>query len=530
MLQIPIFHVNGEYPEAVAQVVDLAMDFRRNFRRDVVIDMYCYRLRGHNEGDEPSFTQPLLYRRIHKQPSVRENYLEHLLELRDLSRDEAEQIAADRRTRLEEELTTARSDDYDGSPQAFGGLWEGYTGGREDRQPDVRTGVEADRLADLLARQTELPPGFRPHPKIERAIRRRREMVEGSRPLNWSAAEALAFASLAVEGCRVRLTGQDSERGTFSQRHAVLHDFDKGQEYVPLRHVCDGQAPIEIFNSPLSEAGVLGFEYGYSLDAPDTLVIWEAQFGDFANAAQVIIDQFIASAEDKWRRLSGLVLLLPHGFEGQGPEHSSARLERFLLLAAEDNLQVVVPTTPAQYFHVLRRQALRRWRKPLVVMTPKSLLRHPRAVSTLADLEGRAFERVIPDETDAVPEKVRRLLLCCGKLYYELDETRQQMGRDDVAIIRIEQLYPFPADVLTNALAEYRDGTPSFWVQEEPENMGAWRYLKDAAGERLCGRFPLSGVTRPASASPATGSKRSHKVEQSRVLDRAFGGPAERSS
>lgn len=524
MLQIPIFHVNGEYPEAVAQVIDLAMDFRREFRRDVVVDMYCYRLRGHNEGDEPSFTQPVLYDRIEKQKSVRENYLEHLLELHGMSRDEGEQIAVECRRKLEDELQTARSDNYTHDTASFDGIWQGYEGGHEENVPDVDTGVDADRLAEFLRQQTRFPDDFQPHPKIQRALKRRIEMADGKRPLDWSAAESLAFASLATEGYRIRLTGQDSERGTFSQRHAVLHDRNDGHNYTPLQHLADDQAPVEICNSPLSEAGVMGFEYGYSLDFPAGLIMWEAQFGDFVNAAQVLIDQFLASAEDKWRRLSGLVLLLPHGFEGQGPEHSSARLERFLLLAAEDNIQVAAPTTPAQYFHLLRRQAIRRWRKPLIVMTPKSLLRHSEAVSSLDELQNESFRRVLPDERDGNPEEVRRVLLCTGKIYYELIEARREMQRADVAIVRVEQLYPLAADDLAEMLAPYADETPVFWVQEEPENMGAWRFIRISYGDRLLNRFPLTCVSRPASASPATGSKTSHKLEQAELIAKAFGG------
>ena len=376
MLQSPIFHVNGEHPEAVAQVMRLAMDFRREFRRDVIIDMYCYRLRGHNESDEPSFTQPLMYRAIEKRKSVRASYVDHLVQLGGITREEAEHIVEQTRERLEKELATARSDEYKPRVLDFGGLWRRYVGGPESDVPDVETGAAPERLAQLLEAQTHFPEDFTPHPKIVMGLKRRKAMAAGEAPLDWSAAESLAFASLAADGYRVRMTGQDVERGTFSQRHAVLHDVKNGKTYVPLQHVAEDQGPVEIWNSSLSEAGVLGFEYGYSLDWPDGLVLWEAQFGDFVNAAQVIVDQFIASAEDKWRRLSGLVMLLPHGFEGQGPEHSSARLERFLLMSAEDNLQVTYPTTPAQYFHLLRRQVLRPWRKPLIVMTPKSLLRH----------------------------------------------------------------------------------------------------------------------------------------------------------
>jgi 2-oxoglutarate dehydrogenase E1 component len=393
-------------------------------------------------------------------------------------------------------------------------------GGPEAEVKDVKTGVPKKRLAELLKKLATVPKDFHPHPKIEKWLEARREMASGKRPLDWSTAEALALATLAAEGYRVRLTGQDSERGTFSQRHAVLHDFENAGRHVPLRHVAKGQGPVDIHNSPLSEAGVLGYEYGYSLDCPDGLIVWEAQFGDFVNAAQVIVDQFIASAEDKWRRLSGIVLLLPHGFEGQGPEHSSARLERFLTLAAEDNIQVVYPTTPAQYFHCLRRQVLRPWRKPLVVMTPKSLLRHPRVVSSLEDLGRGGFERVLPDAGGG--KKARRVLMCSGKIFHELAARREELERDDVAIVRLEQLYPLRKDTLRKALAGYRDGTPVIWVQEEPENMGAWRFLRTEFGERLFDRHPLSHVSRPASSSPATGSASSHKLEQARLLNQAF--------
>lgn len=527
MLQIPIFHVNGEDPEAVAQVVRLALDFRREFQRDVVIDMYCYRRRGHNEGDEPGLTQPVMYHLIQQSDSVRDNYLDRLLLLGEVSVDEAEQISEQCRAALEKELEEARSREY--VPQVEGpvGIWTGYTGGPAENADDVPTGVEPDRLAKLLAAQAETPPDFHPHPKIARWLNLRREMADGRRELDWAAGEALAFASLTVAGHRIRFTGQDCARGTFSHRHAVLYDFLDNHPWMPLAHlapaVAPSQAPVEICNSPLSEAGVLGFEYGYSLDCPDGLVIWEAQYGDFCNVAQVIIDQFIVSAEDKWRRLSGLVLLLPHGLEGQGAEHSSARLERFLSLAAADNIQVVCPTTPAQYFHLLRRQVLRRWRKPLVVMTPKSLLRHASAVSSLADCATGSFQNVIPDSQPPAPNRTGHILLCSGKVYYDLARRRDELKRDDVGLIRIEQLYPFPEAELRDALATFRDGTRVVWVQEEPENMGAWPFLRMRCGEKLFGRLPLSGLSRPASASPATGSTASFKREQERLLSAAFG-------
>ena len=520
MLQGPIFHVNGEDPEAVAQVVQVAMDFRSTFKRDVFIDMYAYRRLGHNEGDEPSFTQPLLYRAIKERKPVREGYLEHLLKLNEITREEADQIAAQRRENLEQELSAAHSPDYRPPTEALRGIWSDYAGGTESESAEAKTGVDVKILAALLAAQTQLPKDFHPHPKIERFMETRREMAQGRQPLDWSAAEALAFASTAAEGHRIRLSGQDSGRGTFSQRHAILYDFEDGHTYIPLQHLAANQAPVDIWNSPLSETGVLGFDYGYSLDCPEGLILWEAQYGDFANAGQVIIDQFIVSAEDKWRRLSGLVLLLPHGFEGNGPEHSSARLERFLALAAEQNIQVVYPTTAAQYFHVLRRQVLQRWRKPLVIMTPKSLLRDPRVSSSLEECANGQFQKIIPDTQPG--KDAQRILLCTGKVYYDLEEHRKKMKRSDVAIVRLEQLYPIGEQLLQNTLAGYRAGTPVMWVQEEPENMGAWRYLRAQFGDTLCGHFPFKGVYRPQSASPATGSSNCHKQEQAELVAEAF--------
>ena len=521
MLQIPIFHVNGEDPEAVAQVVSLAMDFRREFQRDVVIDMYCFRRRGHNEADEPAFTQPALYRAIDRRPSVHESYLERLLKLGEITADEAQAIVEQQQAKLAADLTVAKSDEFVHRSD-IGGVWAFYIGGREREAADVDTGMPREVLVDLLRKLVELPDGFQPHAKIRRFLDGRLQMAAGEAPLDWSAAEALALGSLATQGIRVRFTGQDSQRGTFSHRHAVIHDAVTDETWCSLEHLTPDQAPVEIYNSPLSEAGVLGFEYGYSLDCPDGLVMWEAQFGDFINAAQVVIDQFIVSAEDKWNRLSGLVMLLPHGFEGQGPEHSSARLERFLLLAAKDNIQVVQPTTPAQLFHCLRRQVLRVWRKPLVVMTPKSLLRHPGCVSSLEELASGEFHRVITDTSGTQPADIRRVLLCTGKMAYELEKRRQELGRRDVAIIRVEQLYPLPRRPLEEAIANYAAGTPVVWVQEEPENMGAWRFLRIHLGETLCGQYPFSGVCRQSAASPATGSKKSHDLEQNELLTAAF--------
>ena len=375
--------------------------------------------------------------------------------------------------------------------------------------------------ACVLTAPTVVPSDFPPHKTIERLFDQRREMAAGKRPLDWGTAELLAFATLVTSGMRVRMSGQDAERGTFSQRHSVLHDVEDGHSFMPLSALSPDQAPIEIVNSALSEAGVLGFEYGYSLDWPGGLVLWEAQFGDFGNAAQVIIDQFLVSAEDKWKRLSGLVLLLPHGFEGQGPEHSSARLERFLMLAAEDNIQIAQPSTPAQHFHLLRRQVLRPWRKPLVVFSPKSLLRHPRCISSLEECVSGKFARVIGDDR-VVPGAVKRVLMCSGRVYYDLVQRREELARDDIAVVRIEQFYPLPAGLVREALEPFREGVPVVWVQDEPENMGAWRHLAARFGARLLDRHPLSVLCRAESASPATGSPSAHKLEQQAILEKAF--------
>jgi 2-oxoglutarate dehydrogenase E1 component len=527
MLQSPIFHVNGEDPEAVAQTVRLALDFRHTYHRDVVIDMYSYRRRGHNESDEPSFTQPLLYEQIRRRKTVREGYLDHLITLGGISREAADRIDQERREALEKVFQEMRGEE-NGQHVVRNGVttvaWKGYRGGPESVVPEVDTAVNRERLAALLASQAEVPAGFTPHRKIERLLDLRRQMATGEKPLDWAAAEALAFASLATEGRRVRLSGQDSERGTFSHRHAVLHDVTTGARHTPLQHLAADQAPVEIVNSALSEAGVLGFEYGYSLNFPDALVMWEAQFGDFINAAQVIVDQFIATSEGKWRFLSGLVLLLPHGLEGMGPEHSSGRMERFLNLAAEDNIQVAQPTTPAQLFHLLRRQVLRPWRKPLIVFTPKSMLRSPEVVSTLDDLAGGAFQRILPDAGGtAGAAKVREIVFCSGKVYYDLAATRDRLGRDDLAVLRLEQVYPLPTKLLEEALAPYPHDVRVRWVQEEPANMGAWPHLRLRFGERLVGRYLFDGVCRPESASPATGSLASHRLEQQILMERVFG-------
>ncbi len=525
MLQIPIFHVNGEDPEAVAQALRLAIDFRTKFQRDAVIDMYCYRRLGHNEFDEPSFTQPLMYKAVRSRPSVRASYLKHLLSLGEVRKEEAEQVEQEAHVYYEAELQAAEGPEYVHPQTSMQGMWSNYRGGPESRAEEPETGVPVERLAALLRKMTEVPPGFSLHPKIESMVlKTRREMADGTRPLDWGTAELLSLASLITEGYPLRFSGQDSGRGTFSQRHAILHDFETGLPYNTLAHLQPHQPQVEIVNSPLAEGGVLGFDYGYSLDHPDGMVIWEAQFGDFSKAAQVIIAQFICSAEDKWGRLSGIVMLLPHGFEGQGPEHSSARLERYLTLAAEDNMQIVYPSSAGQFFHLLRRQMLRTWRKPLVVMTPKKLLRDESATASLADLSTGRFRRVLADDGFADPSKVERILLCSGKIYYELDKVRKENGRRDVAILRVEQFYPLPTEELSESLKPYRDGTQAIWVQEEPENMGAWRFLRVHYGERLLQRFPFAGISRPSSASPATGSFKSHQIEQEQVISDAFGG------
>jgi 2-oxoglutarate dehydrogenase E1 component len=518
MLQAPIFHVNGEDPEAVAHVVRLALDFRREFQSDVFIDMYGYRRLGHNETDEPSFTQPVLYHEIEKRKSVRENYFEQLKKLNGISAEESEKIARERRDKLENELAAAKNDGCKKSEPC--GIWKNYSGGAES-EDEIKTGIAPEKISGLLRKLSEVPENFHLHPKLERGLQARREMADGKTPLDWAAAELLALASLAAENFRIRLTGQDTARGTFSHRHAIFYDHENGTPFSPLQHLSDKQAPVEIVNSPLSEAGALGFEYGYSLDCPNGLTIWEAQFGDFVNAAQVILDQFISSAEDKWNRLSGIVLLLPHGFEGMGAEHSSARLERFLALAAEDNIQIAQPTTPAQYFHLLRRQALRNWRKPLVVLTPKSLLRHPKVISPLEDFSTGKFQRILPD--DLKPESVKRILLCTGKIYYELLAYREKEKRNDVAIFRLEQLYPLRDALLEKTLQPFAEKIPVLWVQEEPQNMGAWRFLHEKFGKHLFGRWPFAVVSRHESASPATGSHGAHQLEQKHLIERAFG-------
>lgn len=521
MLQIPIFHVNGEDPESVAQVVQLAMEFRREFKRDVVIDVYCYRRLGHNESDEPRFTQPMMYKLIDAKPTIRDSYLNRLMKMNEVTREEADMIAERRKEELQREFDAAQSETYKPDLQTMAGQWTEYTGGPEPVE-DTETGVALGKLSYVIQKLSTIPDSFNLNPKLKRVFQQRREMGEGKRPVDWATAELAAFGSLLIEGHRVRLSGQDCGRGTFSQRHAVLHDTEDGSRYNVLADLADDQAAVEIINSPLCEAGVLGFEYGYSLDHPDGLICWEAQFGDFWNVAQVIVDQFITSAEDKWHRLSGITMLLPHGFEGAGPEHCSARVERFLMLTAENNIQVCVPTTASQYFHLLRRQVKRPWRKPLVVLTPKSMLRENLSMSNLDDLSVGTFQRVLGDEKLGPGCKVERVLLGTGKIMLELLKLRDEQHRDDIGIIRLEQLYPLPLTQLEAALDHVPDGTPVYWVQEEPSNMGAAQFIKVNFGDSLFGRWPLSFIARAESASPSTGSKKMHKIEQEELWERAL--------
>jgi 2-oxoglutarate dehydrogenase E1 component len=533
MMKTPVFHVNGEDPEAVVQVTLLAIDYRQRFQQDVVIDMYCYRKYGHNEGDEPRYTQPEMYSVIDRKPTVRKVYVGKLLELGQITESQAEEIVQKRRAELAAQLKDVREKGFSAASYSMGGVWAGYRGGLDTSVPDVATAVPQDRLLGLAQKLASIPEGFKAHPKVLPILQTRLDKVLANEPFDWGTAEALAYATLLDEGVPVRISGQDVRRGTFSHRHAVLFDAETGEPYAPHSSVCRGNARFDIFNSPLSEAGVLGFDFGYSLDFPDALVIWEAQFGDFLNGAQVIIDQFLTSSEDKWGRLSGMVLYLPHGYEGQGPEHSSARLERFLTNSAEDNIQVCNLTTPAQLFHALRRQILRPWRKPLVIMTPKSMLRVAatskgphRPVSTTDDLTSGGFQRVIGDVgvgNGAVvdPKKTKKVLLCTGKVYYDLAIAREAQGRDDVAILRLEQLYPIGKD-LVDALAAYPDGTPLIWVQEEPLNFGSWYFILANVPGLLGGRLPLSVVARDPSSSPATGSMASHRLEQQRIVEKAF--------
>jgi len=533
MIDAPIFHVNGDDPEAVVHVAKIAIEYRQRFGKPVVIDMFCYRRHGHNEADEPAFTQPLMYARIREHPSVVEVYSRRLVEEGLLTRAEVDFMQSGFRAYLEEEL--AASDAYrPNRADWLDGKWSGIGHAEEGARRGV-TGVDLERLKEIGRKITSFPKSFTPHKTITRIMAARRKMIDEGQGIDWSTAEALAYGTLLVEGYPVRLSGQDSERGTFSQRHAVLMDQVNEKKYTPLKHISKEQARFEVINSMLSEEAVLGFEYGYSLAEPNALVVWEAQFGDFANDAQVIIDQFISSGERKWLRMSGLVLLLPHGYEGQGPEHSSARLERYLQLCAEDNWQIANCTTPANYFHILRRQLHRQFRKPLVLMTPKSLLRHKRVVSTLAQLgPDSSFHRLLWDDAQFLPDqaiklvpddKIRRVVLCSGKVYYDLYEEREKRGLNDVYLLRVEQLYPFPARALIQELTRFKDAE-MVWCQEEPKNMGAWSFIEPNLSwvlEHIDAKHKRPRYAgRPSSAATATGLMSKHVRELKAFLDEAL--------
>ncbi len=526
IVQAPILHVNGDDPEAVVHVSRIATEYRQHFKRDIVIDMFCYRRHGHNESDEPMFTQPLMYKEIGGHKTVKEVYAARLEAEGVVTAADVAGLDAALREKLDKALEAA-SQYKPNKADWLEGRWAGLTvaPGEEDRKGV--TAVDLERLTAVGHALCEAPKGFDLNRKIARQLQEKRKTIDTGENIDWATGEALAFGTLLAESTPVRLSGQDSGRGTFSQRHSVLVDQTNESKYIPLNHVAAEQARFEVIDSPLNEAGVLGFEYGYSSAEPNALVMWEAQFGDFANGAQVIIDQFICSGESKWLRMNGLVMLLPHGYEGQGPEHSSARLERYLQLSAEDNWQVVVPTTPANYFHALRRQMRRSFRKPLVVMTPKSLLRHKDCVSTLADFgPGSSFRRILT-ETDQLTDasNVRRVVLCSGKVYFDLVAERRKRKIDDIAIMRIEQLYPFPFTRLGVRLSQYPHAEV-VWCQEEPENMGAWHFVdrrieRALAGLNVKATRPIY-IGRPESASPATGSARTHVKEQADLVDRAL--------
>ena len=517
MIQAPIFHVNGDDPEACVRVIELAYEYRKQFARDVVIDLVCYRRHGHNESDEPAFTQPLMYAKIDQRRSVRKLYTEQLLNRGELTLEEAETSLSDFKTRMQQAFqetkgaTEKKQDPRAAAPPAPAGVL-----------PVVETGVQRDRLDAIQHRLTTFTGGFEPHPKLKKMIEARADMLTKD-AVDWAGAEALAFGSLLLEGFPVRLAGQDTRRGTFSQRHSVLVDYRTGEEYTPLNDLRDDQGRFLVFDSPLSEFAAMGFEYGYSVANGDALVCWEAQFGDFVNGAQITVDQFVAAGEDKWDQESGLVLLLPHGYEGQGPEHSSARLERFLTLAAEDSMQVAQPTTAAQYFHLLRRQMQRSVRKPLIVMTPKSLLRAKAARSRTAELTGGRFYETLDDVSVSDPVSIQRIMLCSGKVAYELMAERDKR-KAPAAIVRVEQLYPFPSDQLNQIYSSYPNANEIRWVQEEPPNMGAWHFMHFHLSDELAGKVKLSVASRAESASPATGSQKIHAQEQADLLRAAFDG------
>ncbi len=512
-LPVPIFHVNGEEPDAVARVARLAVEFRYTFQSDVIVDLIGYRRHGHSEVDDPTITQPLLYKKIAAHPPIWKIYARAT----GVSDEETARRVAAVRQELEEAHQEASQIEKKPTLRTLPPYWAPYPGGRYKAEYEVSTGVPAEEIAELTRPLTSWPEGFHVHEKIRKLLEQRAEMGQGKRPIDYGMAEALAFASLVKQGIPVRLTGQDTRRGTFNQRHAVLIDVENNQEHLPLAHVAPERTWIEIYDSFLSEAAVLGFEYGFSRDYPEALVLWEAQFGDFANGAQIIIDQFVTAGEDKWGLLSGVVMLLPHGYEGQGPEHSSARMERYLQLCGEDNIQVCQPSNAAQYFHLLRRQAMRHWRKPLVVMTPKSMLRHKDSASAVADLARDRFLNVVPD---AQVQDAQRLILCTGKIGHELRRERDKRKDTGTAVAFLDQLYPFPEAVLGAVLEGYPNLRDILWVQEEPANMGALFFVQPRI-ERLAGRA-IRTLKRSASGSPATGSAKAHAVEQQTLLTLAF--------
>ncbi|MBS0364692.1 MAG: 2-oxoglutarate dehydrogenase E1 component [Proteobacteria bacterium] len=519
MLEVPIFHVNADDPEALLFVARLALKYRRRFHKDAVIDLVCYRRLGHNEADEPAATQPGMYRVIREHPTVRQLYAQTLLEAGVVSAEDAQSMWEQYRAGLDAGRPQARA-----SPGMVGNRYTVDWGpwSQVDWTERVVTAVPLPRLRGLGEKITSVPEGFTLHPRVAQVIANRRRMIEGELPLDWGCAENLAYATVLSDGFEVRLSGQDTGRGTFFHRHAVLHDQKTDATWIALQHLADPQPRAQVIDSVLSEEAVMGFEYGYATTEPKSLVVWEAQYGDFANGAQVIIDQFISSGEAKWGRYCGLTLLLPHGYEGAGPEHSSARLERFLQLCAENNMQVCVPSTPAQMFHMLRRQMLRSFRKPLIVMSPKSLLRHELSVSTMAELAGGHFARVLP-ETDALDaQRVRRVVFCSGKVYFDLLKARRKEALTDVALVRIEQLYPFPSEEYQAILGRYPGAEEVVWCQEEPQNQGAWYQIRHRLQELVLGRRPVLYAGRPPAAAPAAGIARIHELEQVALVSAAL--------
>ena len=521
-IQAPVFHVNADDPEAVIQTAQVAMEFRHRFKVDVIIDLWCYRRYGHNEADDPTLTQPLMYKKIAEHPTILHLYSFQLMAQNKISQEEADDIRSRVRTRLEEAQQIARRLQVQPHTASFGGVWQGLTWAPNDWS--AHTAVDAKILQQIVERATQVPDGFSLHRTIQRMVEARRAMAAGQTPIDWGCGEVMAFGSLLREGVPVRLTGQDSQRGTFAHRHAVWHDTETGAKHIPLQCLERDQAEFVVINTMLSELAVVGFEYGISSADPRRLVLWEAQFGDFVNGAQMIIDQFLSSGEAKWQRMSGLVLLLPHGYEGMGPEHSSARLERFLQLCAKNNMQVAYPTTPAQLFHILRRQVHRNFRKPLVLMTPKSLLRHKQCVSELAEFSAGTFQQVIDDSVIDDPAAVSRVVLCTGKIYYDLVAARSQ-GKDGngVALLRVEELYPFPTAELQAAFNRYPAAKQFYWVQEESQNMGAWFFVQPYIDKLLPAHCELNYVGRDEAASPATGSGLLHQTEQREIVEQALG-------